>query len=275
MTLNGDDDFSRNNEMNFLFKSIVLFFPAVFLILIPQAPDKLEDILAIAFISASILMLAGCRSSSDKIRAAACCFRNGLTIALFFMIICAFFPIGGYIAEPLYLEHSKENADAIFVMASGATKAADPGLSCYQRVLHGIELFKAGRAPRLIVSTGFNPRNNQAESLWVASITSLCSIPSEQLDILVNPRITTSKTEADFALEHFNQHKIRRILLVTSGSHVFRSKKVFEKIGIEVLPAPCHSIKSLYHSMGHNLISFNSALHEWIGLIYYRLRNFI
>ncbi len=261
--------------MNFVFKSIILIFPAVFLLLIPQAPDELEDILAIAFISVSLLILAGCRSSSEKLRWAANHFRNSLAIALFSMVIFAFYPIGGFLAEPLYLEHSKENADAIFVMASGATEAGDPGLSCYQRVLHGIELFKAGRAPRLVVSTGFNPRNNQAESRWVASITSLCSIPPEHLDILVNPRITTSKTEADFALEHFNQHKIRRILLVTSGSHVFRSKKVFEKIGIEVLPAPCHSVKSLYHSMGHELVSFNSALHEWIGLVYYRLRNFI
>jgi uncharacterized SAM-binding protein YcdF (DUF218 family) len=262
--------------MKSMIKIIVTLFPALVILLLPQLRNDLDQYVAVAMI---LLTLATaqifCRSSDEKWRHLARQYLLGTGLAYALLMLCIFFPVGGFIAQPLHLEHSQENAEAILVMASGATLAKDPGLSGFQRVLHGIELLKQNRAPLLLVSTGFSEETGFAEAEWVASLTHLCQVEPERLMIFRSERIRTSKTEADYAIERLGQLGIKRILLVTSGTHLFRGKKVFEKLGIQVLPAPCHSSAGLYYSMGHYLRSLDATLHEWIGLVYYRLRNFI
>ncbi len=262
--------------MKLLIKITTLFFPALAIFLLPQLRNDLDQYFAVALIILSLsAVMSYYRSAEGTLKNLAKTYLLGTCLAYAMLMLCIFFPVGGFIAQPLHIEHSDENAEAILVMASGATLAKDPGLSGYQRVLHGIELLKKNRAPLLLVSTGFSDETGFAEANWVASLTHLCQVEPEHLQIFRSERIRTSKTEADYAIERLGQLGIKRILLVTSGSHLLRGKKVFEKLGIQVLPAPCHSSAGLYYSMGHYLRSLDATLHEWIGLIYYRLRNFI
>lgn len=261
--------------MNHLIKIFVFFLSSFFLLLLPQAKDNLEKILAAGFVVFSILVFFLSKKLQQQPLAQICrSYLTGMHLALLLLTICIFFPVGGFLAQPLYLQHSDENAEAILVLASGANLANTPNLSGYQRVLHGIKLLKENRAPLLMISTGFSADNGFAESAWVASLTSLCEVQPEKMQILVSERIKTSKTEADYATERLNELGIKKVLLVTSGSHLYRCKLVFENLGIQVLPAPCHSAKGLYYSMGHDLRSFDATVHEWLGLIYYRLRKF-
>ena len=69
-----------------------------------------------------------------------------------------------------------------------------------------------------------------------------------------------------------NYPNLKNILLVTSGAHIKRSEMVFKKAGFRVLPAPVHNSESVYYANDNYLTNLNAAIHEWVGLIYYRLR---
>lgn len=199
-------------------------------------------------------------------------FSAGLVFLLMLIMICYVFPVGGYLARPLVLEHAKDNAEAIFVLASGATETGDPALSGLQRINHGVKLLKEGRAPHLYLSTGYNERTGYTEYGWVASYTRLLGLDPASFTIFRSSDITTTFTEAAYAHKLLTEKKISKILLVTSGAHIYRSLLTFKQAGFTVLPAPAHTKENIFYSSDDYLSSLRAALHEWIGLVYYRLR---
>lgn len=65
-----------------------------------------------------------------------------------------------------------------------------------------------------------------------------------------------------------------RILLVTSAFHMRRAIACFEAVGLKVIPYPVdHRLSARYGlpKVLQNLSMVDDALHEWIGLAYYRL----
>ena len=75
--------------------------------------------------------------------------------------------------------------------------------------------------------------------------------------------------------------KQRRIGLVTSALHMLRSEKTFKKQfpNDTIVPIPVNYIYSpgWYHLEGfvpstYTLSKSNSAIHEWIGIVYYSIR---
>lgn len=196
----------------------------------------------------------------------------GNILLLMLILVCYLFPLGGYLAQPLVVEHSGEKAEAILVLASGATETGDPQLSGLQRVTHGIKLLKQGQAPHLYLSTGFSHRTGYAEAGWVASYTDLIGLDPASFTIFVSPEITTTFTEAAYARKTLQAKGINTILLVTSGAHIYRSCLTFRKAGFNVLPAPAHNLNNVFYSSENYLTSMRAVLHEWLGLIYYRLR---
>ncbi len=199
-------------------------------------------------------------------------FRNGMLLLAIFVVLCSAFPLGGYLAEPLIMPHSVENGDAIVVLASGAMQNGEPGYSGYQRVSHGIKLLQEGRAPRLVISTGFSKINGHAEAAWVASFTGMMAVEPASISILISKEIVTTSTEAEYIHKLLSRNSINRILLVTSNAHIYRSVLTFARKGFEVLPAPVHTASGVYHASEHNITGLNAAVHEWIGLVYYSLR---
>jgi uncharacterized SAM-binding protein YcdF (DUF218 family) len=65
---------------------------------------------------------------------------------------------------------------------------------------------------------------------------------------------------------------VASILLVTSMLHMRRAKLCFEKQGLRVSPAPVPRIEGEPPERASMLAQ---ALHEYIGLAYYRLRGWI
>lgn len=71
---------------------------------------------------------------------------------------------------------------------------------------------------------------------------------------------------------------ITRILLVTDAIHMPRSVAIFRKTGLDVVPAPTASLSAsplLAHDFipgGRGLQQSHYAMHEWIGMLWYRLR---
>ncbi|MDD3145993.1 MAG: YdcF family protein [Candidatus Riflebacteria bacterium] len=251
----------------------LILLPFFFFIALGQINLPQQQFFAALFVTLSAIFYAVSHKQSDPFHKNHFDdFRNGLLLLAIFVIILSAFPLGGYLAEPLMMKHSEENADAIVVLASGAMLNGMPGYSGYQRVSHGVNLLQQGRAPRLVISTGFSKINGHAEAEWVASFTAMMSIDPASLSILISKDIITTATEAEYIHKVLSEAGINSILLVTSNAHIYRSVLTFAKKGFEVLPAPVHTPDGVYSASEHNITGLNAAIHEWIGLVYYSLR---
>ncbi|MEB0013791.1 YdcF family protein [Glaciimonas sp. Gout2] len=75
-----------------------------------------------------------------------------------------------------------------------------------------------------------------------------------------------------------SRDKVKHILLVTDAIHMPRARMIFKQSGLDGIPAPTvffsRSQQSLLDFMptGEGLRRSYYALHEWIGIVWYRLR---
>ena len=92
-------------------------------------------------------------------------------------------------------------------------------------------------------------------------------------------RSNTTAENAQFSAPILRQAGVRRILLVTDAIHMPRSRAVFEKTGLAVIPAPTiffshERLTALdFLPSGEGLRRSHYAMHEWIGLVWYWLRH--
>jgi len=98
----------------------------------------------------------------------------------------------------------------------------------------GIALFKAGKAQKLIFTGDKMPldkaKKTEGEVLKEYALAN--GIPSEK--IFVTKDVENTADEAVAVKELISTSK--RIILVTSAYHMYRAKRVFEKLGFIVIP---------------------------------------
>ncbi len=176
-------------------------------------------------------------------------------------------------------------ADAI-VLLGGAVSAPRPPrveielFDAADRVLHAARLYRAGKAPIVIVSGGALPWTNYPypEAPIAKTLLQDWGVPAAAILIDSNSRNTYENAVNTKRL--VEEHSLRSILLVTSALHMPRAMASFRSIGIEAIPAPTdymatrvshHSILDLLPSVGA-LSKTTLAVKEYIGLVYYRWR---
>ena len=131
-----------------------------------------------------------------------------------------------------------DSADAIVVL-SGMLEINEVGDSTYvewgdpDRFFGGIDLFKAGKAQKLVFTGGKMPwdkaRKTEGDVLKEYAISN--GIPSEK--IFVTKDVENTAEEALSVKELISPSK--RIILVTSAYHMYRAQRLFEKQGFEVI----------------------------------------
>lgn len=187
-------------------------------------------------------------------------------------------------------------AGAIVVLG-GSTRPADfprpwvDVLESGDRVLHGAQLYKQGRAPKLILSGGRITwkEDGPSESDDMAQIAMEMGVPA--LAILQDPTSLNTYQNAVNVKAILDQQNIDNILLVTSALHMPRSLAIFQKLGIEATAAPTDflvSESSLREMSGtrqalllsllpnaDNLAQVTRGLKEYIGFAVYYLRGWL
>ncbi|MBL8251837.1 MAG: YdcF family protein [Candidatus Competibacter sp.] len=135
-------------------------------------------------------------------------------------------------------------ADAIVVLG-GAMDAAKPPERLYpdlgaaaDRVWHAARLFRAGKAPLILVSGGNLPWNNtqQPEAAAIAQLLQEWGVPPAA--ILLESGSRTTRENRDYSLPILQASGARHILLVTSALHMPRALALFEASPLDVTPAP-------------------------------------
>lgn len=187
-------------------------------------------------------------------------------------------------------------ADAIVILG-GATKSAfppRPGVDLSEagdRVFYGAQLYREGKAP-IVISSGGRVAwrgGGPSESADMAQILNTVGVPSSA--ILQDPTSLNTYQNAVNVKKIMQARGIRRILLVTSAMHMPRSLRIFQRQGIDAIPAPTDFLVSQQEIEEPNsspqaivlslmpdterLDRTTRALKEYIGMVVYRLRGWL
>lgn len=147
------------------------------------------------------------------------------------------------------------------------------------RPVTAVELLRRGKAPRLLIGGGGSPKlGNEADAVkaWLA----LWQLSNAEIISLGKCLDTHDEAEKVAAL--VKQNGWKRILLVTSASHMRRAQAVFQKsCGVEIVPAPCAfesdgSVEEwIFLPSQGELDAFATWFHEVFGWWAYRARGWI
>jgi uncharacterized SAM-binding protein YcdF (DUF218 family) len=223
--------------------------------------------------------------------------------ALFFGLVAAALSILGSTSIPSrllasierpYLRNSWDDlpvCDAIVMLGGAARFGTNEILqldltSAGDRAVTALELLRRAKAPVLVVGGGgydmkTPPGSGSLEGLlikqwaarWRIGLTNVIALPGS----------ANTRDEALHSRQLMADRKWKRILLVTSGSHMRRAEATFTSLGIAVVPVICdlRGINSL-HDKRIPLVPtveefdrLSAYLHELIGWMVYRARGWI
>jgi uncharacterized SAM-binding protein YcdF (DUF218 family) len=183
------------------------------------------------------------------------------------------------------------------VILGGATKSAYPPRPVVDlneagdRVIYAAQLYRQNKAPIIIPTGGridWRGKGN-SESEDITTILTSIGIPAEA--IVQEPLALNTYQNAVNVKKILTERNIKQVLLVTSAMHMPRSLLIFERQGINAIPAPCDfrvsqgeleelssspkaAILNLFPDP-MNMQEFSSAIKEYVGMIVYMIRGWI
>jgi uncharacterized SAM-binding protein YcdF (DUF218 family) len=126
----------------------------------------------------------------------------------------------------------RPHADAIVVLGAALRPDGTPGEPLLRRIRHGIELFKAGGAPRLVLCGGGGRGSGRSEAAAMRDIALAAGVPAEAM--LLDERSTSTYENAVETAALLRTHGLRTVLLVSERFHLPRARMLFRLNGVAV-----------------------------------------
>jgi uncharacterized SAM-binding protein YcdF (DUF218 family) len=150
------------------------------------------------------------------------------------------------------------------------------------RLLAAVQLYRAGKAPLILLSGGNVPFLSSSasppEAIAARDILEQWGIPASA--ILIEGASKSTHENAEFSRRILAEKGISRILLVTSAYHMRRALGTFRQTGLTVIPfaadfmaesdTPDLSLSLIPSAV--DLVASGIAIKEWSGIVAYRLR---
>lgn len=196
-----------------------------------------------------------------------------LWLAFLIVLVIAFTPLTGYMVKPLEVKEDIRKADVIVVLSGGIDKGRYLSRISSQRMVRGAQLYFEGRAKKILFSGGIPPKNGVAEAAVMAQEAKRLNIPAE--DILVERRSQSTHEKVVEVKKITEALRWKSLILVTSYSKMKRSLMAFEYAGFKVYPAPADPYEKNADGPLERLSFFGELIHEYVGIIYYKIRGWI
>jgi len=176
-------------------------------------------------------------------------------------------------AAPLKLTAPPARADAIVVFAGGVGESGRAGGGAQERLKQAVDLYKAGYAPWMILSSGYVYSLREAEVMQATAI-SLGVPPSA---IVLEQRAANTYENVRFVDEILSDHHWTRILLVSSPYHMRRALLVWHRQapGVTVVPTPAPESEFYLHQRGASFEQVRAILQEYLAIAAYWRRGWL
>ena len=157
-------------------------------------------------------------------------------------------------------------------LSGGFREHTEAGGLTYARLFNGVRVFKQSGARTLALCGG-----HEAEVMKTLAL----ELGVEESKIITETKSGTTMENAAELAKLLPSAEEKQIGLVTSALHMLRSEKTFKKQFPDdtIVPIPVNYIYSpnWYYLEGfipstNTLSTSNSAIHEWIGIVYYLIR---
>jgi uncharacterized SAM-binding protein YcdF (DUF218 family) len=182
---------------------------------------------------------------------------------------------------PLDLQGARPKADAVVVLGGGIYAMAPEfgGVDTVhprtlERLRYAALLKRRFGLPLVVTGGAFNPDETPEAMLMARALEDSLGVVPDFLE-------TQSRNTAENARNTRKLIDARRILLVTHALHMQRAVRAFEAAGFEVTPAPM-GYRAVFDAEDLSFFDFlpsaealilsRNALHEYLGLGWYRLR---
>ena len=210
------------------------------------------------------------------------------------IIVFASSPITGWLYGkinqaylPTAIQESPQ-AQAIVVLAGDVSPPIPPRIESQirgNRLLHAARLYKAGKAPLVVVSGGnvFPQDNVRSEAYYMKGILVELGVPSDS--ILLEERSRNTHENAIETEKILKARGINKVLLATSSFHMPRAFAVFLKTGLFVIPSTTEigafetkptvlKIFDKFPSLD-GLGTLQRVVHEYLGIAVYCYRGWL
>ena len=175
-------------------------------------------------------------------------------------------------------------ADAILVL--GGAFGTGNGQFVYpsaggavDRYWHAARLFHAGRAPRVILSGGRAPHRTGGLTEAEAGALFLADMGVPRSALILEPRALTTHAHTVELAPLLQREGVSSVLVVTSALHMRRAMATLSGLdaqltpvatGFTVIDEPTFRLRRLLPGVGA-LSRSTVAMHEYVGLLYYRV----
>jgi uncharacterized SAM-binding protein YcdF (DUF218 family) len=197
----------------------------------------------------------------------------GLWIALFFVLTIAFTPLTHFMLRPLSVQEEIKDADLLVVLGGGVDQGRFLTLASSHRMVRGIQLYFEGRAKKILFSGGIAGGGTVSEASVLNQEARRLKVPPD--DILLEKNSKNTHDQAVEVKKIAEPLEVKSILLVTSFSHMKRALMAFEHAGFKVYPAFADPHEKYADEPLDRLGLFPMLLHEYGGIVYYKVRGWI
>ena len=199
----------------------------------------------------------------------------GAGIGLALPVLSGLVPAARTLGAPLVVADPIRPVDAIVVLGAGAYDAGTLTPDSAYRLVRGVQLFRAGHAPLLILSGGGHRGTRVSDARAMANVAA--SLGLDAASVLVDDMPSSTSQQAQSVARIAGERRIRSIALVTSPLHSYRASRTFRRAGLQVVSAPAgpdFDPRLLTVGADHVAGRLNivvAALYEYVAIAAYRL----
>jgi uncharacterized SAM-binding protein YcdF (DUF218 family)/glycosyltransferase involved in cell wall biosynthesis len=176
-------------------------------------------------------------------------------------------------AEPLRVQAPPAVADAVVVFAGGVGESGRAGGGAQERLKQAVDLYKAGYAPSLVLSSGYVYSFKEAEQMRALAIDQ--GVPADR--IVLELQATNTFENVSYVAAILRERQWRSLLLVSSPYHMRRATLTWQKVAPEmtVVAVPPHQSQFYDHTRGASLEQVRGILQEYAAIVVYWWRGWI
>lgn len=186
-------------------------------------------------------------------------------------------------------EEALAGADAIVCLGGGVEPSVTEPLGFHlvrgaDRFATALSMSLSGMAPVLVLGGGGYEHEGKMLSEADALAGHLAHYQSLGFETVSLGACANTRDEALKVSDLVQKRDWKKVLLVTSASHMARSVGTFEKVGVSVVPVPCHYVSSFNRVGGIDWVHlpyagsfeiFSAWFHEILGTWMYRWRGWL
>jgi uncharacterized SAM-binding protein YcdF (DUF218 family) len=212
------------------------------------------------------------------------------TVLLGFLVLLSI-PVTGYLAlGSLEWSYPRTTAvpqpnDTIVVLSANVVVEDDTGRqfrlgqATFERCHYAARLYRQAGRCQIVLSGGKVDWSTPGPTFAGAMRDFMVEVGVRPDDLVLEEKSSTTYENALFSKPLLGELGGGRIFLVTDAAHMRRAQGCFRVQGVNVIPAPCnhHALRWEFSPSGfipasRGILAVDSAAHEWLGALWYRLR---